>query len=159
MEFRIDRRAACLLLAAALLPLGAAAAAAPEHASRDEARAMVDAAVAHVRQVGPQQAWKDFTDKSNAAWHRKDLYVFAYATDGTCVAHGVNDRLVGKNLLDMKDVDGKPLIRELRDTAAKGGGWVDYQWPDPLTKKVEAKTSYVRRTDNFDGFVGAGVYR
>jgi len=153
----MNRRLLGAVLLAALLPLGAAAQEA--HGTRDEAKAMVDAAVAHVHQVGPQQAWKDFTDKSNAEWHRKDLYVFAYSTDGNCVAHGANDRLIGKNLLDLKDTNGKPLIRELRDAAAKGGGWVDYEWPNPITKKVESKTSYARRTDNFDGFLGVGVYR
>lgn len=156
MPHRFDRRAFGVLFAAALLPLAATA---QEHATRDEAKAMTDAAVAHVRKVGPEQAWKDFGDKANAEWHRKDLYVFAYATDGTCVAHGANDRLVGKNLIDMKDTNGKPLIRELRDAAARGGGWVEYEWPNPLTKKVESKASYARRLENFDGFLGVGVYR
>jgi len=132
---------------------------AQERGTRDEAKAMVDAAVAHVQKVGPEQAFKDFTDKTNANWQKKDIYIFAYKMDGTSVAHGANDRLIGKNLIDLKDPNGKLLIQELRDAAVKGGGWVEYDWPHPQTKKSEAKISYSKKLVNFDGFVGAGVYR
>jgi signal transduction histidine kinase len=132
---------------------------AQEFGTRDEAKAMVDAAVEHVRKVGPEQAFKDFTDKSNKTWQKKDLYVFAYSMEGVNVGHGANDRLVGKNLLELKDPNGKLLIQELRDAARKGGGWVDYDWPHPQTKKIESKTSFVRRLANYEGFVGVGVYR
>lgn len=130
-----------------------------EFGTRDEAKAMVDAAVAHVKKVGPDQAFRDFTDKSNKDWQKKDLYVFAYNMQGVNVGHGANDKLVGKNLIELKDPNGKPLIQELRAMAQKGGGWVEYDWPHPQTKKIESKVSYVRRTDGFDGFVGVGVYR
>jgi signal transduction histidine kinase len=132
---------------------------AQERGDRDGARAMVDAAVEHIQKVGPEQAFKDFTDKANTTWHKKDLYVFAYNLEGLNVGHGANDKLIGKNLIDMRDPNGKFLIRELRDMAVKGGGWVEYEWPHPHTRKIEAKASYVRRTVNFDGFVGVGVYR
>jgi signal transduction histidine kinase len=130
-----------------------------EFGTRDEAKAMVEAAVAHVKKVGPEQAFKDFTDKSNKTWQKKDLYVFAYDMNGVNVGHGANDKLVGKNLIDLKDPNGKPLIQELRATAQKGGGWVEYDWPHPQTKKIESKISFVRKTEGFDGFVGVGVYR
>lgn len=151
------RRRACLATLAALCLAGPALA--QERGNADEARAMVDDAVAYVRRVGPAQAFKDFTDKANATWHRKDLYVFAYTMDGINVAHGANDRLVGKNLMDVRDPNGKFLIRELRDTAAKGGGWVAYDWPHPYSHRIEAKTSFVRKLPDFDGFVGVGVSR
>ena len=132
---------------------------AQERGTKEEAKAMVDAAVEHAKQVGPEQAFKDFTDKNNKDWHKKDLYVFAYTMEGVNVAHGANEKLIGKNLLEMKDPTGKPLIRELRDTAAKGGGWVDYEWPHPETNKIESKASYVRKFANYEGFLGVGVYR
>jgi cytochrome c len=149
-------RSFCSLVAAFVL---AGACLAQERGDREGARAMVDAAVEHIRKVGPEQAFKDFTDKANTTWHKKDLYVFAYTLDGLNVGHGANERLIGKNLIDMRDPNGKFLIRELRDTAVKGGGWVEYDWPHPHTRKIEAKVSYVRRTIAFEGFVGVGVYR
>ena len=146
-----------LTLIAAVALHGAALA--QERGTRDEARAMVDAAVEHIKQVGPDRAFKDFTDKTNPAWQKKDLYVFAYALDGLNVGHGANEKLIGKNLIEMRDPNGKFLIKELRDTAVNGGGWVEYEWPHPQTRKIEAKASYVRRTIKFEGFLGVGVYR
>lgn len=148
-----------LLMAVALAFMCAGARADEEKGTREEAKAMVDAAVEHAKKVGPEQAFKDFTDKSNKAWQKKDLYVFAYNMEGVNVGHGANDKLVGKNLIELKDPNGKPLIQELRDVARKGGGWVDYDWPHPQTKKIESKASYVRKFQNYDGFVGVGVYR
>ncbi len=127
--------------------------------TRDEAKTMVEAAVEHVKKVGPEQAFKDFTDKGNTNWQKKDLYVFAYNMAGVNVAHGANDKLVGKDLIALKDPEGKLLIKELRDTAAKGSGWVEYEWPHPQTKKIESKISYTKKLVNYDGFVGVGVYR
>lgn len=147
------------LLAAGLSGAAGATGALDERGTREEARAMVDAAVEHVKKVGPEQAFKDFTDKANATWHKKDLYVFAYTRDGVNVAHGANERLVGKNLIEVRDPNGKFLIKALRDAALAGGGWVEYEWPHPLTKRVEAKASYVRQTVNYDGWLGVGVYR
>ncbi len=132
---------------------------AQERGSKDEAKAMVEAAVAHAKKVGPEQAFKDFTDKANKDWHKKDLYVFAYTMEGVNVAHGANEKLIGKNLLELKDPNGKPLIKELRDTAAKAPGWVEYEWPHPETKKNESKASYVQKFANYEGFLGVGVYR
>ncbi len=132
---------------------------AQERGTREEAKMMVDAAVEHVRKVGPEQAFRDFSDKNNKAWQNKDLYVMAYRNDGTCVGHGANERLIGKNLFELKDPTGKFLIKEMTSAAAKGGGWVDYEWAHPQTKKIESKVTFVRRLVNFDGWVGVGVYR
>ena len=148
-----------IFVASAIFGLLSVNAWAQEFGTRDEAKAMVDAAVEHVKKVGPDQAFKDFTNKENKAWQKKDLYVFAYNSEGVNVAHGTNDKLVGKNLIELKDPNGKPLIQELRDTAKKGGGWVEYDWPHPQSKKIESKVSYTRMMTNFDGFVGVGVYR
>lgn len=147
-------------LMGAMLAVGLQAhALAQENGTRDEAKAMVDAAVAHIKKVGHEKAFADFSDKANKDWQKKDLYVFAYDMKGVNVAHGANDKLIGKNLIDLKDPNGKLLIQELRATAQKGDGWVEYDWPHPQSKKIESKVSYVRKTEGFDGFVGVGVYR
>jgi cytochrome c len=147
------------LLGAALVLGFQAQALSQENGTRDEAKAMVDAAVAHIKTVGHEKAFADFTDKSNKDWQKKDLYVFAYDMKGVNVAHGANDKLIGKNLIDLKDPNGKLLIQELRAAAQKGEGWVEYDWPHPQNKKIESKVSFVRKTEGYDGFVGVGVYR
>jgi cytochrome c len=148
------------LLVTALCILGfQAGAIAQDRGTKDEAKAMVDAAVEHVKKVGPEQAFKDFnTDKTT--WAKKDLYVFAYNMKGDCTANGSNNAMVGKNLLDLKDPTGKPIIKELIDKASSAGqGWVTYEWNHPVSKKVEPKDAYVQKLSNFDGLVGVGAYR
>ena len=120
---------------------------------------MTEAAVAHVKKVGPEQAFKDFTT-DKATWFKKDLYVMAYNHEGVCVGHGANDKLIGKNLMALKDANGKEILKEFTEVSkTKGSGWVDYEWAHPQTKKVESKTTYAHRLANFDGWVGVGVYR
>ena len=136
----------------------AAGVAAQERGTKEEARAMVNAAVAHVKKVGPQKAFDDFTN-DKATWVKKDLYVFAYNYAGTVQGIGSNPKLVGKNLIDIKDGSGRYLIKDLGEVAKKGGGWYDYDWADPVTKKIAPKSSYAVQVPGFDGFLGVGVYR
>jgi len=132
---------------------------AQERGTPAEAKAMLDQAVAYVKAVGPDKAFADFTDK-DSKWHEKDLYVFAVRFDGLTVAHGGNKGLVGKNLIEVKDPDGKLFIKEMIDMAkAKGTGSVNYSFTDPQSKKFEHKTSYIARVPGYDGVMGVGVYR
>lgn len=145
----------CALLAVLLAGSVAAVAAEPEHGSREQAMAMVKRVEAMFQKDGADATFKAVTGK---AFNEADLYPFVYKLDGTdCVAHGANPAMIGKNLIDLKDQDGKFLIRELSEVATKGSGWVDYKWPNPLTKLIEAKSSYVERMGDY--FVGVGVYR
>lgn len=134
-------------------------AAAQDKGSPSEAKAMAEQAAEYVKKVGPEQAFKDFNDKNNTTWQKKDLYVFAYNMKGDCVAHGANQQLVGKNQSDLTDPTGKAVVKELLAAAGKGGGAVDYAWPNPKTKQVEGKTSFVVKLANYEGFVGVGAYR
>jgi signal transduction histidine kinase len=131
---------------------------ASERGTKDEAKAMVEAAVAHIKAVGAEKAYADFTnDKGN--WVKKDLYVMVYDSKGTALAHGANAKLVGKDMSAVKDANGTPIVNGMVALAAKGGGWFDYDWPDPLTKKIMPKTTYAVKQPNGEGFVGVGVYR
>jgi cytochrome c len=137
-----------------------AGAQAQERGTKDEAKAMVDAAFEYIKKVGPEKANKDFTS-DKAAWTKKDLYVFVYDGKGVALAHGANEKMVGKDLSQLKDVNGVPIIGNMLSVANKapGTGWVDYDWADPLTKKVAPKTTYVRKAPGGDGFIGVGIYR
>jgi cytochrome c len=73
------------------------------------------------------------------------------------LAHGANPKLIGKNLWDMQDADGKFLIQGLVETAKKGSGWYYYRWSNPITKKVEDKIAYVLKIDD-SLWIGCGVY-
>ncbi len=128
-----------------------------EIGTRVEAIAMVKRVQEAFRTEGPQATFAAVTRK-DPAFHDRDLYPFIYRLDGVNVAHGARPALVGKNLLNIKDPDGIALIREMiKVTTAKGSGWIDYKWPNPLNNKIEDKTSYCEKMGDY--FVGVGVYR
>ena len=110
------------------------------------------------KKEGPEPTFKAVDDLANKDFHDRDLYVFIYTLSGVCVAHGARPALIGKNLIDLKDQDGKYMVREAIALAKQGGGWWDYKWPNPLTNKIEDKTSYVEQMGD-DYFVGVGVYK
>lgn len=133
---------------------------AQERGTREEAKAMAEAAAAHVKKVGHEQAFKDFT-QDKVHWTKKDLFVIAFDQHGTCMANGASDKVVGKNLIEMKDQAGKFVTKAVLAAAQGpgGAGWVDYEMVNPLTRKLEPKSTYAIKTAGFDGVVGVGAYR
>jgi cytochrome c len=133
-------------------------ASAAERASADEAVAMVKKAIAYMNEHGNEKAFAEFANLSNKDFHDRDLYIFVYDMNGVAVAHGNNPRMVGKDLLQMKDHDGKFLIKEfVRVAKGSGKGWIDYKWPNPVTKSVEQKSGYIEKVG--DLIVGSGIYK
>ena len=128
-------------------------ASAQERATLQDAQALTDRAVAHMQEVGPEAAIKDFNDpKGGYADH--DLFVIVYDSNGIIMT-GV-PALIGKNALSLTDVTGKEFGKEIIEAAReKDGSWVEYHMTNPATKKVEIKNSYVRRYDKYVVFVGA----
>lgn len=147
-------------VSAVALSLGlAGVAGAQDKGTKDEAKALADAAVAHVKAVGAEKAYKDFsTDK--AKWVKKDLYVFVFDMQGTSLAHGGNAKLVGQNLTEMRDDKGRSGTTEMAKIAKTSGtGWYDYDFANPVTQKTAAKTSYVVKLPGVDAYAGVGFYR
>jgi signal transduction histidine kinase len=119
---------------------------------------MVQRVQAMFAEKGVDATFKAVDDKDNEEFHDRDLYPFILDYKGTWVAHGVKPVLIGKNAFDLKDQDGKYMVREMIDITKYGGtGWVDYKWPNPLTNKIEDKSAYVAKLG--EGYwVGVGVY-
>jgi cytochrome c len=129
-----------------------------EYGSKDEAVAMVKLVQEKFKKDGAEATFKAITDTSTKEFHDRDLYPFVYDLTGVSVAHGAIRALIGKNLMDMKDQDGKYFFKEMIDIAkGPGTGWVDYKWPNPVTAKIQDKSAYVEKLgDNY--FVGVGIY-
>lgn len=73
-------------------------------------------------------------------------------------AHGANEKMVGRNLIDLKDVDGKAFVRERVELGkTKQNFWQDYKFTNPETKKVEPKSMYCERLEQT--VVCGGVYK
>ncbi|MGH8806335.1 MAG: cache domain-containing protein [Noviherbaspirillum sp.] len=125
--------------------------------SADDAVALVRKASAYLKAHGKEKAYAAFSDAAGQ-FKDRDLYIFVIDFNGKLHAHGANPKLIDKNLVDLKDADNKPFIKELIDVAkSKGKGWVDYKWPHPVTKAIESKSSYVEKVD--DVFIGCGIYK
>ncbi|MEW9900577.1 cache domain-containing protein [Chitinivorax sp. PXF-14] len=144
-------------LAITLAMLSHMASAEEARATKPEAEAMVKKAVAYMKQHGKPAALKEFTAPSKSFVDR-DLYVVAYDLNGKCLAHGQNDKQAGKDLIMLKDPDGKEFIKERVELAkSRGKFWQDYKFTDPLTKKVMPKEAYCEKAD--DVILCSGVYK
>lgn len=140
------------LMAAVVLPLGAA-----ERSTPEQAMAMVKSAVAYVGANGREKAFAAFNDP-NGQFVKGDLYVMVYDMEGNNRAHGNNPKLIGKNLLEIKDANNVYIVKKFIEVAkTKGRGWVDYKWPNAVTKAVEDKSTYVEVVG--DVLIGVGVYK
>jgi cytochrome c len=127
--------------------------AAQERGTTDDAQALANRAVAHMKEVGAPAAIKDFND-FKGAYVDRDLFVIVYDPNGVILT-GV-PALIGKSAQSLIDVTGKEFGKEIIEAAAaKDGSWVEYRMTNPATKKVEVKDSYVRRFENYVVFVGA----
>jgi hypothetical protein len=129
----------------------------PQQGTLDEARAMLDRAVAHYQDVGREQALEDFTARAEP-FVARDLYVFCYGPDRLISAHGADTALVGAEIDELRDVDGFAFGPAILDTAMAEpeGGQVAYKWMNPVTEEVEPKVSFVRKVG--DDVCGVGAY-
>ena len=122
-----------------------------------EAEAMVKKAIAFYKANGQDKAFAEITN-TKGQFVKDDLYVFVYDIKGKCVAHGFNQKMVGKDLIDLKDAEGKFFVKErVEIVKTKGKGWQDYMFTNPTTKKLEHKTAYVEKMDDF--IFGCGAYK
>jgi len=145
--------AAALVLCAAAGAWGAG----PERATAPEAEAMVKKGVAQIR-ANREKAFADISNPKGPYVDR-DLYLVVYRTDGVNMAHGFNQKMIGKAFMDIRDIDGKEYMRERMDIAkTKSSFWQDLKFVDPLTKKIEPKQVYCERATE-DLLVCGGVYK
>ncbi len=140
-----------------LLGLCLATAAFGESATKDECVAKTKEAAKLIVDKGLDEAVKTINDKTGPfVW--KDTYVFLMDFDGKMIAHPMNEKLRGANVLERQS-QGKFLFKEFIAVAKdKGEGWVDYLWQNPGEEKPRKKISFIYRVPGKDLLVGAGIY-
>jgi cytochrome c len=122
-----------------------------------EAEALVKKAVDFIKANGKDKAFAEF-NAPGGKFHDRDLYIFAYDMTGKCVAHGQNQKMIGKDLSDLTDPEGKPFVKDRIEIAkSKGKGWQNYKFSNPTTKKIEDKTAYIEKYE--DIIIGSGAYK
>jgi cytochrome c len=157
------KRIISVALAAFVLAFGATSALAQaKPASKGtaaEATAMVQKAIAHIKKVGREKAFAEF-DNKNGAFTDRDLYVVVYDMKGKVLAHGANDKMIGKDVIELRDSDGKYFVKERVEMMSKGPeakGWQDYKFMNPVSRQIEPKSMYLQRFE--DLIVGCGIYK
>jgi len=155
MKFSLSMMSAVWALVLATALPGAALA--EDRASKDDAVAMVAKGIAAIKAKGEDAAYIEMT-APNKTFTNKDLYLVVYDMTGKCLAHGQNPKQVGKDLMGLKDPDGKEFVKERVALAqSKGKFWQDYKFTDPLTKTVQPKQMYCEKVGNTA--VCGGIYK
>ena len=127
------------------------------NATKEDALASVKKGVAFIKANGRDKGYAEVSNKAGQFIDR-DLYLVVYGLDGTVRAHGANDKMIGKNLIDLKDIDGKAFVKERVDLAqSKGTFWQDYKFTNPVSKKIEPKSMYCEKLE--DAVVCGGIYK
>ena len=144
-------------LSASLLFAPLAAHAKEGSATKEDALATVKKGIAFIKANGRDKGYAEVSNKQGQFIDR-DLYLVVYGLDGTVRAHGANDKMIGKNLIELKDVDGKAFVKERVDLAqSKGTFWQDYKFTNPVSKKIEPKSMYCEKLE--DAVVCGGIYK
>ena len=153
-EFMKDIAVMAFAAAAAVAWSGAWA---QQHASAKEAEAMVKKGVAFIKASGKEKGYAEISSKQSK-FKDRDLYLVVYGLDGKVLADGANEKMIGYNMIDVKDIDGKEFVKERVELATQQPSfWQSYKFMNPVTHKVEAKTAYWERVG--DLVFSSGAYK
>ncbi len=128
----------------------------------DDAKNLTEKAVALIEEMGLEKAREILHDKNGeyVQGAKGELYVFVVAWNGEWLAYPPKPSGVGKNVLNLKDLDGKYLVKDMISIAKeKGEGWSEYRWINPETGKHQRKISYIKRIMGKEMFAAAGIYK
>jgi methyl-accepting chemotaxis protein len=124
--------------------------------SPEEALTLVNKGRQALSTLGRHKALEAFHDPAGGFIDR-DLYLFAFDRNGICLALGAQPRHIGAHIADIPGLSLKFLEDGWR-AADAGGGWINYQFLNPVTREVCWKESYVVQADQ-GLFMGCGVYK
>ncbi|EFL49817.1 putative cache sensor protein [Solidesulfovibrio fructosivorans JJ]] len=151
------KRLSLILLCLVGLSLVAAPLWAQNRGTKKEAEAMVKKAVAAIKADGREKAFAAIDDPKGP-FRDRDLYVVVYDLQGKCLAHGANSKQIGKDLIGLRDPDGKFFVKERVELAKTHDSfWQDYKFINPMTKLIEPKSMYMEKVG--DILVGCGIYK
>jgi cytochrome c len=124
----------------------------------DEARALVDQAIAEIKAKGLDAAANEIT--AGGKWRRGSLYVVLVKFDGSVVAHSAYPKFVGRNMLELKDANGKMFVKEAVEAhRTKDAAVAELRWANPETKQVSDATAYSRRVPGLEMYVNSIVFK
>ena len=154
---------AILLLSTSLLLLFACTSTTSQYDYKEteELVSFVNRAVDLIEEYG-EEAFPQFRIKGSE-WDHDDLYIFVWGLDGMCYVYPPDVSGEGKNMLDLKDINGKPIGKQFVEAVSGDAseGWIHYQWPKPNSKIPIWKSTYLEKAVAPSGksyLVGSGLY-
>ncbi len=130
---------------------------AADEGTKDEAVAMVKKAIEYIKANGNEKAFEEISNPKGKFIDR-DLYVVVYDMNIKCLAHGQKKNMIGKEMIDMKDTDGKEYMKERQELMKKQTtAWQDYKFMNPVSKQIEPKSMYLEKFG--DLIIGCGIYK
>ncbi len=145
-----------LIVLAAVFLLGSVAVCSAV-STTDQAKAMVENAIAFLKANGKDKTVAELNNQKGR-FVKGDVYVVLLDMKATILAHPYNAKLVGTNMLEVPDTDGKFFRKDMVEMAkTKGSGWIDFKYKNPLANKVESKTAFIKKAD--DMIFICGIYK
>ncbi|MBU1293789.1 MAG: cache domain-containing protein [Gammaproteobacteria bacterium] len=122
-----------------------------------DAENLLNKAYEHIEKHGEEKAFCDFADP-NGGFIYGELFIVAITFSGEVLAYGANPELVGKNLYNAKDADGRLMVQDMIKVAkSKDTKSYQFRFVNPQTDQVASKLLYITKLRN-NAFMGCGVY-
>ena len=123
------------------------------YTSNETLVAFVESAVAYEKANGREKALAEFNNK-NGSFIQGELYIYAYAFNGTTLAHPVNPESLGK----LREGANGVFVKEMGAVIKNGSGYYRFVYINPLhNNTLESKLGYGVPIDG-DWWLGSGVY-
>jgi hypothetical protein len=126
--------------------------------TKEELVTFVDSAITYAKANGKEKALEEFSNP-NGSFVKGELCIYSYDFSGLTIAHPFNPEKIGVNRINEKDAKGMLFIKDLRDAAQNGSGFVSFYYINPAhNRAVEQKPGYVKKVDN-NWWLGSGIYQ
>jgi len=123
------------------------------YTSNETLVAFVDSAVAYAKTNGRKKALAEFNNP-NGSFIQGELYIYAYAFNGTTLAHPVNPEDIGKVRAGANGV----FVREMGAVVRNGSGYYRFVYINPRhNNTLESKLGYGVQVED-DWWLGSGAY-
>ena len=132
--------------------------AAANAATLADAKALQDETLALIKAKGLDSAAKEIS--AGGSWRKGSLYVVMVRFDGVVLGHSANDKLVGKNTLEMKDATGRAFVHDSIEAAkTKGSLQTEVRWANPETKQLGDATLLAQRVPGQDVYLSTMIFK
>lgn len=132
-----------------------------QHKATKEIVKLVTDAVNLIDKEG-KEAFPNFY-KKGSKWFHNDAYIFVWGLDGVRYVYPRDPSGEGKNMLNLKDINGKPIGKMFVEAAKSSSGqdWVFYEWTIPGEDEPTWKSTFIKKAVSPNGtnyLVGYGKY-